>query len=85
MTLESAKTDLFAATAACLPCEKAKSGQTTGLYSMHCLDCCARLVLSTHPNRELAAAMLAAIERNPESPSRAAVLRCVSQTLTKPR
>lgn len=83
MSLESAKIDLFDASDACRPCGKVAAGQTTGLYSMHCLDCCARLVLSTHPSRDLAAAMLAAIERYPENPGRRRVLESVAQTLKK--
>lgn len=34
-----------------------------GTYSFNCLDCCARLVLTTHPDKALAMSMLAAIER----------------------
>lgn len=83
MTLESAKTDLFAATDACHPCQKASSGQKTGLYSMRCHACCVRLVLSAHPNRKLASAMAAAIERFPENPGRSSVLESVAQSLKK--
>lgn len=38
----------------------AKAG---GTYSFRCLDCCARLVLTTQPDKLLAMGMLAAIER----------------------
>lgn len=34
-----------------------------GRYSFDCLDCCARLVLSTQPDKLLAMGMLASIER----------------------
>lgn len=34
-----------------------------GTYSFDCVDCCARLVLSTHPDKLLAMGMLASIER----------------------
>lgn len=51
--------------------------QPRGVYDLKCLDCCARLVLSTHPDRRLAAAMLAAIERVPGAPDRAEVLAAV--------
>jgi len=49
------------------------------------VQCCARLVMSTHPDRRQAAAMLAAIDRQPGNPGRAAVTECVRQMLTKPR
>lgn len=53
------------------------------MYSFRCVQCCARLVLSTHPNKRQAATMLAAIERFPENPGRDAVLECVRLELTK--
>jgi hypothetical protein len=40
-------------------------------------------VLTTQPEKELAKAMLAAIERCPGNPGRAAVLESVRQALTK--
>jgi hypothetical protein len=51
---------------------------------MACLGCCARLVASAHPNRQAAAAMLAAIERFPGSPPRAAILDRVRTLLQVP-
>lgn len=44
---------------------------------MQCLECCARLVLSTHPSKPHAEAMLAAIARFRDAPGRAAILECV--------
>jgi len=40
-------------------------------------------VLTTQPDKKLASAMLAAIERVPGNPGRAAVLESVRQALTK--
>lgn len=53
-------------------------------YTLTCLGCCARLVLSTHPSKERAAGMLAAIARIPGTPGRAAILECVRQIREKP-
>lgn len=50
---------------------------------MQCLECCTRLVLTTQPDKKLASAMLAAIERVPGNPGRVAVLESVRQALTK--
>jgi hypothetical protein len=52
---------------------------------MQCLECCTRLVLSTHPSKQLAAAMLAAIERFPGNPGRERVLESVRHGLAKRR
>lgn len=69
----------------CPACAEAASRPVCGSYRMDCLECCARLVLSTHPDKNLAEAMLAAIARVTGSPSRADVLACVGRTLTKRR
>lgn len=50
---------------------------------MQCLQCCARLVLSAHPSKQQAHAMLAAIARYESAPSRQDVLSCVAQMLEK--
>lgn len=83
-TSGSAKTCPSGATAAnCPACETAKSRKWSGMYRFQCLKCCARLVLSAHPNKRQAAVMLAAIARFPDAPGRAEVLACVAQELTK--
>ena len=69
----------------CKPCLHAQQRPHSGLYSLACVECCCRLVLSTHPSKPHAAAMLAAIERFPGNPGRAKVLECVAQELTKRR
>jgi hypothetical protein len=69
----------------CPACESSKQRPHTGVYHFQCLECCARLVASTYPSKRHAAAMLAAIERFPQSPGRAEVLACVDQLLTKRR
>ena len=67
----------------CPQCESSKQRPSSGAYSFRCVQCCARLVLSTHPNKRHAATMLAAIDRFPGNPGRDAVLECVRQELTK--
>jgi hypothetical protein len=47
------------------------------VYTLTCLQCCARLVLSAHPLRAQAAGLLAAIARVPGAPGRAAILEAV--------
>lgn len=85
-TLESAKTDRSDASAApCSACESSKHRPHSGAYRMQCLQCCARLVLSTHPNKQAAAGMLAAIARFPDAPGRDAILESVRQCLEKRR
>ena len=48
---------------------------------MRCLGCCVRLVLSAHPERKLAQAMLASIAAVDGAPTRAAVLAAVAEKL----
>ncbi len=67
----------------CQQCESSKERPHSGAYRFQCLECCTRLVLSTQPEKKLASAMLAAIERCPGNPGRAAVLESVRQALTK--
>ena len=69
----------------CQACESSKQRPHSGAYSFKCVACCARLVLSTNPNKLQAATMLAAIDRFPGNPGRDAVLECVRQELTKRR
>jgi len=47
----------------CTACASSLQQSHSGAYRLHCLDCCARLVLSTRPSREHAAGMLEAIRR----------------------
>lgn len=69
----------------CEACEKASINQSSGLYRFQCLECCTRLVLSTHPSKQQAAAMLDAIARFRDAPGRAEILVSVGQSLTKRR
>lgn len=63
--LESAKTDPSGApTAHCSACESFGRRPSGGQYRMQCLECCARLVASTYPNRQAAAAMMVVVKRN---------------------
>ncbi len=52
-----------------------------GRVQMQCLGCCVRLVLSAHPERKLAQAMLASIAAVDGAPTRADVLAAVAERL----
>ncbi|MEZ5651851.1 MAG: hypothetical protein R3E87_15040 [Burkholderiaceae bacterium] len=56
-----------------------RGGKLGGVYRMQCLACCADLVLSTAPDKQRAAGMLAAIARHPDAPDRAAILERVRE------
>lgn len=64
----------------CAACNITRANPLSGRYMLSCLDCCARLVSSTYPDKRQANAMLAAIARHPGSPGRAAILACVRHT-----
>lgn len=68
----------------CCQCESSTQRPNSGEYSLKCVECCARLVLSARPSKRLAEKMLAAIARQPGAPGRDEVLACVAQKLTKP-
>lgn len=55
-----------------------------GAVNFRCLGCCTRLVLSAHPSKPQAAAMLAAISRFKGNPGRANILESVRLSLAKP-
>lgn len=57
----------------------------SGAYNFRCLQCCARLVVSTHPDKHQAKVMLAAIARFERAPAREDVLACVRQMMEKHR
>lgn len=69
----------------CPQCESSKQRPHSGAYSFKCVACCCRLVLSAHPDRRQASAMLAAIDRFPGNPGRAKVLECVAREMEKRR
>jgi hypothetical protein len=84
--LASATTDPSdVATAHCQACESSRRRVTSGAYNFRCVHCCARLVLSAHPNKKQASVMLAAIARFRDAPGRDEVLACVALELTKRR
>jgi hypothetical protein len=72
----------------CHDCERAAQrktlGQPSATYAAHCLDCCARLVLTASPSKQQAGALLAALVRMPGSPGRARILERVSRCRAKP-
>ncbi len=82
---ESARIDRSDAPDACPACESSRQRPLSGQYRMQCLACCTRLVLSAHPSKPQAAAMLAAIARFPGAPGREQILESVRQALTKRR
>ena len=65
----------------CPSCEHAKNNRYSGAYHFSCLACCTRLVLSTHPNKELDQSMLGAIERFPEAPKREEIIASLKKSL----
>lgn len=69
----------------CNACTLTQTRPHCGAYRMQCLECCTRLVLSAHPSKPLAGAMLAAIARFPANPGRARVLASVARGLEKRR
>ena len=69
----------------CPACTLTTQRPHCGAYRFQCLECCTRLVLSAHPSKPLAGAMLAAIARFPENPGRARVLASVARGLEKRR
>jgi hypothetical protein len=60
---------MVGATSECKYCATA-----SGVYQVHCLGCCARLVRSARPSRHLQENMLAAIEWHRQAPDREAIL-----------
>lgn len=80
-SLEFAKDE--AAAPACDACESAAKKRLSGVYRFTCVQCCARLVLSAHPNKRQASALLAAILRFKQAPGRDTILESVRQHLTR--
>ena len=67
----------------CESCQAHDINPISGRYHFGCLQCCTRLVLSAHPNKRLAASMLAAIARFRDAPGREQILESVHLTLEK--
>lgn len=57
--------------------------QSRGVYDLSCLDCCTRLVMTAHPNRPLARALMASIERHKGAPTKAAVVQSVAAAVKR--
>ena len=55
--------------------------QPRGVYQLQCLDCCARLVMSAHPDRRVAGMLMAAIERYKGAPAKADVAQAVKSII----
>ena len=51
--------------------------QPRGVYDLSCLDCCARLVMSAYPDRPLARALMASVERHKGAPAKADVVEAI--------
>jgi hypothetical protein len=58
----------------CTQCHTAAQHPHSGLYNFACVQCCARLVSSTKPDKAKASAMLGSIARFKPSPPRPAIL-----------
>lgn len=67
----------------CTHCTTASTQRHWGGFNANCLDCAARLVASTHPNKQQAKTMLAVICRRPGRPSADEILSRVTQMLAK--
>lgn len=63
----------------CTFCEYSKQQPLSGLYSMTCAHCCARLIRSARPLKGAQQAMFAAIAKHQGAPSKAAVLQALKQ------
>jgi hypothetical protein len=61
----------------CTFCEYSKQQPLSGLYSMTCTHCCARLIRSARPLKGAQQAMLAAIARHPDAPKRSDILQAI--------
>ena len=62
----------------CNYCEQAEK-ENHGLYRMQCLSCCVRLVVSARPSRAHQEAMLAAIARYLDAPSKNEIINGVKK------
>lgn len=73
----------------CPACHAFAVNHHSGRYRMECLQCCARLLASTRPNRHAAAGMMTVIRRSIERSAStfgpADVTACARQMLEKPR
>lgn len=58
----------------CSQCHTATQRPQSGLYNFSCVQCCARLVATTKPDKAKAKAMLEAIARFKPSPPRPTIL-----------
>ncbi len=61
----------------CTSCEYSKQQPLSGLYSMNCTHCCARLIRSARPMKGAQQSMLAAIARHPDAPKRSDILQAI--------
>lgn len=62
----------------CTQCHTASQRSHSGVYNFACAHCCARLVATTRPDRDKAAAMLAAIARFEKAPPRSEIIGLLS-------
>lgn len=68
----------------CSECLNASTRPHWGGYDFACLECCARLVLTTRPCKDKRSVMLDAIGRFQRAPSRRDILACAKLKLGKP-
>lgn len=62
----------------CVQCHTASQRQHFCVYNFACVHCCSRLVLTTRPDRDKAAAMLEAIARFERAPPRSEIIGLLS-------
>lgn len=67
--------------AACDQCQARAARPLCGAFHFGCVQCCAALVRSAHPDRRQASVMLAAISRFEGAPARQAILNGVAEGL----
>ncbi len=66
----------------CPDCTTSSTNPTHGVYNLECVMCCSRLVVSLRPSKLHQESMLEVIRRVKGSPSRQAILDCISQNFS---
>ena len=63
----------------CIDCENALLNGWVGTYSVSCVDCCTRSVVSARPSKAHQNAMLSALVRFPMSPTKANIISQINK------
>lgn len=67
----------------CPDCTKSAASRGYGVYTLTCVKCCARLVVSARPIKAHQEAMLIVIGKVQGAPSRQKVLECIKETYSQ--